>query len=272
MTRFLMNLFCLTGLRFCVAFEALGKRQYTSSDIHTVLKDIVGKSDEELSSKPFCQGLWAGTRGGYLYAVFVLWAETPNCGVLCPLLWMIETRHWDLCKMHCSLTGDLREPPGYILPKIALLLAVMEHCGIAEVHFCSTIGSCPGLLISDTFFGWDLLKRWVPLNLTRANLKKCVGWHADMTIWFCAFVRGYVWWWRWGQFNEEWSDFMHAVLPLVYTYTEARSKMISVLARQLERLRVLCTKSQLGDEMVVLSLTFDIIWHHYILVYVFITI
>lgn len=35
--------------------------------------------------------------------------------------------------------------------------------------------------------------------------------------------------------------------------------MISVLARQLERLRVLCTKSQLGDEMVVLSLTFDII-------------
>eukprot|EP00434_Breviolum_minutum_P010151 symbB.v1.2.008959.t1/scaffold508.1/size221222/8 len=75
---------------FCVAFEALGKRQYTSSDIHTVLKDIVGKSDEELSSKPFCQ-------------------------------------------------GDLREPPGYILPKIALLLAVMEHCGIAEVHFCSQI-------------------------------------------------------------------------------------------------------------------------------------
>lgn len=27
-----------------------------------------------------------------------------------------------------------------------------EHCEISEVHFCSTIGSCPGLLISDEYF------------------------------------------------------------------------------------------------------------------------
>lgn len=48
--------------------------------------------------------------------------------------------------------GDLREPPGYIVPKLALLLAVMEHCEMTEVHFCSTIGSCPGLLVSEQFF------------------------------------------------------------------------------------------------------------------------
>ncbi|CAK9034100.1 FK506-binding protein 2 (Peptidyl-prolyl cis-trans isomerase) (PPIase) (Rotamase) [Durusdinium trenchii] len=88
---------------FCVAFEALGKRQYRPSEIREVLKSVVDQTDEELSSRAFCQ-------------------------------------------------GELREPPGYIVPKIALLLAVMEHCEISEVHFCSTIGSCPGLLISDEYF------------------------------------------------------------------------------------------------------------------------
>ena len=50
------------------------------------------------------------------------------------------------------MIGDLREPPGYIVPKLALLLAVMEHCEMREVQFCSTIGSCPGLLVSEEFF------------------------------------------------------------------------------------------------------------------------
>ena len=83
MTRFISYLFWLTGPRFCVAFEALGKRQYTSSDVHTVLNDIVGKSDEELSSKAFCQGLWAGTRGGYLYILYAVF-RVVSCD---PELW-----------------------------------------------------------------------------------------------------------------------------------------------------------------------------------------
>lgn len=88
---------------FCIAFEALGKRHFNSTEICTVLNSLIGQSDEQLSTQAFCQ-------------------------------------------------GDLREAPGYILPKIALLLSVMEHCEIAEVHFCSAIGSCAGLLISDDFF------------------------------------------------------------------------------------------------------------------------
>lgn len=50
-------------------------------------------------------------------------------------------------KPYCQ--GELREPAAYIVPKIALLVAVMEHCEIAEVHFCASIGSCAGLLISE---------------------------------------------------------------------------------------------------------------------------
>ncbi|CAE7203872.1 unnamed protein product [Symbiodinium sp. CCMP2592] len=45
--------------------------------------------------------------------------------------------------------GELREPPAFILPKLLLLLAVMEHCEMEKVFFYKTIGSCPGMLISD---------------------------------------------------------------------------------------------------------------------------
>lgn len=45
--------------------------------------------------------------------------------------------------------GELREPPGLIVPKICLLTSVMEHCRMAEVHFTPCTGSCPGLLISE---------------------------------------------------------------------------------------------------------------------------
>ncbi|CAK9085201.1 unnamed protein product [Durusdinium trenchii] len=41
---------------FCVAFEALGKRQYRPSEIREVLKSVVDQTDEELSSRAFCQG------------------------------------------------------------------------------------------------------------------------------------------------------------------------------------------------------------------------
>jgi len=45
--------------------------------------------------------------------------------------------------------GPLREPPGLIVPKLCLLVAVMEHMELTEVAFCPSIGSCQGLLISD---------------------------------------------------------------------------------------------------------------------------
>lgn len=48
--------------------------------------------------------------------------------------------------------GANREPPAYVVPKICLLLAVMEHCDIKEVQVRSAIGSCPGMLVSDDFF------------------------------------------------------------------------------------------------------------------------
>mmetsp|Transcript_44355 Transcript_44355/g.105017 ORF Transcript_44355/g.105017 Transcript_44355/m.105017 type:complete len:325 (+) Transcript_44355:122-1096(+) len=54
----------------------------------------------------------------------------------------------DLAQMACC-KGELREPPGLIVPKVCLLLAVMEHCGMAEVSFCPAVGSCPGVLIDD---------------------------------------------------------------------------------------------------------------------------
>lgn len=45
--------------------------------------------------------------------------------------------------------GSLREPAGFIVPKLALLLAVMTRCEMHAVQYCSAIGSCPGLLISE---------------------------------------------------------------------------------------------------------------------------
>lgn len=48
--------------------------------------------------------------------------------------------------------GDLREPAAYIVPKLCLLRAVMEHCEIEEVKYYSAIGSCAGMLISEDLF------------------------------------------------------------------------------------------------------------------------
>ena len=48
-----MSLRCL---RFCIAFEALGKRHFNSTEICTVLNSLIGQSDEQLSTQAFCQG------------------------------------------------------------------------------------------------------------------------------------------------------------------------------------------------------------------------
>eukprot|EP00933_Yihiella_yeosuensis_P070560 TRINITY_DN78677_c0_g1_i1.p1 TRINITY_DN78677_c0_g1~~TRINITY_DN78677_c0_g1_i1.p1 ORF type:complete len:331 (-),score=67.62 TRINITY_DN78677_c0_g1_i1:535-1386(-) len=48
--------------------------------------------------------------------------------------------------------GELKEPPALIVPKICLLLAVMEHCSVQKVSFHPAIGSCPGLLISENCY------------------------------------------------------------------------------------------------------------------------
>mmetsp|Transcript_69174 Transcript_69174/g.181219 ORF Transcript_69174/g.181219 Transcript_69174/m.181219 type:complete len:115 (-) Transcript_69174:14-358(-) len=85
---------------FCVTSEALGTSSYSLGDVRRALSEALGLSDEEMASRPYCQ-------------------------------------------------GELREPAAYIVPKIAQLAAVMEHCEIAEVGFCPSIGSCAGLLISE---------------------------------------------------------------------------------------------------------------------------
>eukprot|EP00927_Polykrikos_kofoidii_P039175 TRINITY_DN33608_c0_g1_i1.p1 TRINITY_DN33608_c0_g1~~TRINITY_DN33608_c0_g1_i1.p1 ORF type:complete len:322 (-),score=74.01 TRINITY_DN33608_c0_g1_i1:40-1005(-) len=46
------------------------------------------------------------------------------------------------------LQGDDRDPASACCPKVCLLLAVMQHCGIERVNFQLAIGSCPGLIIS----------------------------------------------------------------------------------------------------------------------------
>lgn len=51
----------------------------------------------------------------------------------------------DLAASYCQ--GGNREPPSLCVSKLCLLLAVMEHCGVAEVSFQQAIGSCAGLLI-----------------------------------------------------------------------------------------------------------------------------
>jgi len=90
---------------FCVASEALGgQTAYTEEDVRRALDEAAGLSDEDLASRPYCQ-------------------------------------------------GELREPPAFVVPKLCLLLAVVEHCGIASVQFCPAIGSCPGLLVSSGRFG-----------------------------------------------------------------------------------------------------------------------
>ena len=43
-------------LRFCIAFEALGKRHFNSTEICTVLNSLIGQSDEQWSTQAFCQG------------------------------------------------------------------------------------------------------------------------------------------------------------------------------------------------------------------------
>mmetsp|Transcript_129457 Transcript_129457/g.402656 ORF Transcript_129457/g.402656 Transcript_129457/m.402656 type:complete len:329 (-) Transcript_129457:593-1579(-) len=89
---------------FCVVCECLGDTAaFAAADVRRALHGATGLTDEEMASRPYCQ-------------------------------------------------GELREPPSLIVPKLCLLLAVMEHCAIAEVRFCPAIGSCPGLLISSGRF------------------------------------------------------------------------------------------------------------------------
>eukprot|EP01041_Mallomonas_annulata_P009696 gene9696-20155_t len=47
------------------------------------------------------------------------------------------------------------DPPSLIIPKLALLYAVMIHANIEQVEFLECIGSCPGLLISNEYWTPD---------------------------------------------------------------------------------------------------------------------
>jgi len=89
---------------FCVASQALGQTAYTREEVQRALDEAVGCTDDDLASRPYCQ-------------------------------------------------GELLEPPGFIVPKLCLLLAVIGHCSIASVQFCPATGSCPGLVVSNDRFG-----------------------------------------------------------------------------------------------------------------------
>jgi hypothetical protein len=44
------------------------------------------------------------------------------------------------------------DPPAIVVPKMALLLAVMTHTGIARVRAVHCIGNCPGMLITPSLW------------------------------------------------------------------------------------------------------------------------
>ena len=51
----------------------------------------------------------------------------------------------DLCAAYC--TKDLADPASFVVPKMALLHAVMEHCQLPHIAFQPATGSCAGMLV-----------------------------------------------------------------------------------------------------------------------------
>ena len=52
---------------------------------------------------------------------------------------------------------DLADPPSFVVPKMALLSAVMDACKLPQVTFQPAIGSCAGMLVSDDLYGEAML-------------------------------------------------------------------------------------------------------------------
>lgn len=44
------------------------------------------------------------------------------------------------------------DPPSLVVPKLCLMLAVMEWCGMASCTYQPTLGSCPGILVANHLY------------------------------------------------------------------------------------------------------------------------
>jgi len=56
----------------------------------------------------------------------------------------------DLCAAYCS--KDLADPASFVVPKMALLHAVMEHCELPRISFQPATGSCAGMLVASELY------------------------------------------------------------------------------------------------------------------------
>lgn len=55
-----------------------------------------------------------------------------------------------LRQRYCSASNS--DPPGFVVPKLCLLYAVMERCQLERFRFKHAIGSCAGLLIAPAYW------------------------------------------------------------------------------------------------------------------------
>eukprot|EP00435_Cladocopium_sp_Y103_P031092 s701_g7.t2 len=120
---------------FCIAFEALGKTHFNSTEIRTVLNSLIGQSDEQLSTQAFCQGptaKWLRVEHVSHILTGEYWQNLLS--IVSFYIFLRNGVHASWLLLQLLAFGELREAPGYILPKIALLLSVMEHCEIAEAR------------------------------------------------------------------------------------------------------------------------------------------
>jgi len=66
------------------------------------------------------------------------------------LLSVSDSTDDDLAARYC--THALSDPPSFVAPKLALLFAVMDFCDIPHIRFQLAIGSCAGMLVSESLF------------------------------------------------------------------------------------------------------------------------
>ena len=63
---------------------------------------------------------------------------------------VVDRADADLAAEYC--VGELSDPAAFVVPKMALLYAVMEHCQLPIVSFQLATGSCAGLLVSNEWY------------------------------------------------------------------------------------------------------------------------
>jgi len=88
---------------FCVASEALGETVYALADLQRALQTVVGKTDAELATRPFCQGELREPAGLIVSKLCLLIAVMAHCSIAkvsfrlctgsCPGLLISEERY-----------------------------------------------------------------------------------------------------------------------------------------------------------------------------------